>query len=366
MAAASSTDTTTHTAASEAAASCCSGCQTSFSLFRRKHLCPVDRGGCGQALCSSCLSYAVLTEEEAKKKGSKGVISTLCKSCFIKHSVLDFTVTEDVLGPSAGEAPTVVYVHGGGGCRAMFRDHAKAMAAKGMRCVLLDLPGHGSRLGQPLTTATAIQTIADTINKHAPPCRGVKPIYIGGSLGGYLGMEFLGQHPDLVSAAVILMAGQTVGVGRGLAARVGLVMMKSMMGAVSQATVLNALVGEARKNGHISDSALHDIALRTGMFFGQGAAQIAILQATDPVKALPAFQGPILFINGSKDHHDGQDKWLAAVPNKSSKLLVYEGGDHFFSHDSRFAPRLVDDTWAFIEPLLNASTDTPASSTAST
>ena len=44
---------------------------------------------------------------------------------------LDFTQDVDILGPSTGL--TLLYVHGGGGCRKMFRQHAAAMVKNGFR-----------------------------------------------------------------------------------------------------------------------------------------------------------------------------------------------------------------------------------------
>jgi fermentation-respiration switch protein FrsA (DUF1100 family) len=55
----------------------------------------------------------------------------------------------------------------------------------------------------------------------------------------------------------------------------------------------------------------------------------------------------ILFINGEKDYRDSEQIWLEAAGNKS-KLLTYEGADHFFSHDNRFYDRLIEDISDFI------------------
>jgi fermentation-respiration switch protein FrsA (DUF1100 family) len=56
---------------------------------------------------------------------------------------------------------------------------------------------------------------------------------------------------------------------------------------------------------------------------------------------------PILFINGSEDYRDSENIWLEAA-GKSSKLILYEGGDHFFSHDKRFYNRIIEDIVEFI------------------
>eukprot|EP00611_Tribonema_gayanum_P014936 TRINITY_DN264_c0_g1_i2.p1 TRINITY_DN264_c0_g1~~TRINITY_DN264_c0_g1_i2.p1 ORF type:complete len:450 (-),score=74.99 TRINITY_DN264_c0_g1_i2:569-1918(-) len=377
-----------------------------------KLTCPSE--ACGKALCPKCLAFSCVPADKAVGEGAtKNAITTLCKACFRTQSSLNFDVTEDVVEPLDGQPclVTVIFVHGGGGCRSvlqelailpekklilrsicisnlttrmllpvhlreqsvtcrkqlitmpvaapcpsrlMFARAARALAAHGARCVLLDLPGHGARMDEPLSLDTAVDTIVATTRAHAGSGDGgggggggggTKPIYIGGSLGGYIGMEVLGRHPDLSGAAVILMSGQKVGVGRGWAASAGLAVMRAFLPLMGSATVLRGLVSQARKNGHISDECLLEISLRPGMFFRQGVQQVDILAASDPLASLPKFPGPILFINGSRDHHDAQDAWRAAA--RAASLIVYEGADHFFTHDSRFEQRFIDDAWAF-------------------
>lgn len=232
----------------------------------------------------------------------------------------------------------------------MFRQHAQAMVSKGFRCILLDLPGHGARMDEPLTLQSSIETIAQTIHNHTAPFNTIKPIYIGGSLGGYIGMEFLGLYPDLVSAAIISMCGQNVGVGRGWAAGLGLAAFKCFIPRLSTATLLKGLVGEAKRNGHIPDASLLEIALRPGMYFGQGVEQVEILCNSNPRPSLEKFHGPVLFINGSKDHRDSEKVWKQAA--KQGELIVYEGADHFFSHDTRYSSRFLDDCFIFIDRFL--------------
>ena len=81
------------------------------------------------------------------------------------------------------------------------------------------------------------------------------------------------------------------------------------------------------------------------MFFHQSHAQIEILRASNPLEALPKFPGPIWFVNGSKDHRDSEHKWVEA--SKQATLTVYDGADHFFSHDERYATRFKEEALEF-------------------
>lgn len=131
------------------------------------------------------------------------------------------------------------------------------------------------------------------------------------------------------------------------AAGAGLVLLQTLVRVLPPATLLGGLVSQAKGNGHISREDLLELALRPGMFFQSGVEQVEVLRGTNPRAALAAFAGkPVLFVNGSLDHRDGERVWLAAAGPRA-QLITYEGGDHFFSHDSRFAQRLADDVAAF-------------------
>jgi pimeloyl-ACP methyl ester carboxylesterase len=60
-----------------------------------------------------------------------------------------------LVGLPKGKGQAIVFVHGGGGCRAMFATHAKHFGQK-YSCVLIDLPGHRSRMDETLSLKSAI------------------------------------------------------------------------------------------------------------------------------------------------------------------------------------------------------------------
>jgi pimeloyl-ACP methyl ester carboxylesterase len=263
--------------------------------------------------------------------------------CFKKLSNLGFDNNESVTILSASNPTTsVLFVHGGGGSRFMFLPHARDLVEKGpYQCILLDLPGHGVKMDDPLSLQSAMDWIIEVAKKHAGP----NAVYVGGSLGGYIGMELLGRYPTQFKSAVITMCGQDVGVGAGWTARVALSAFNALLPLMSSDTILNGLVKAARANGHLDADMVFETSVRTGSFFHSGKEQVKILTDSNPRKSLPLFKGKILFINGSKDHRDSEHIWKGLC---DGRLIVYDGADHFFSHDDRFYNQFMNDLVEFL------------------
>ncbi len=158
-------------------------------------------------------------------------------------------------------------------------------------------------------------------------------MYLGGSLGGYIGMECVGRHPDLFSAAVISQAAQNVGVGRSLKASLGLALLKTLASRLSNKTLLTSMLSEFSGLPSADPAAVLQTK-RTGLFFQAGAGQVAILEASNPPPSLARFPGRVLFLNGSEDHRDSEQSWLKCCSRGQS--ILYPGGNHFFTHDTRF------------------------------
>ncbi|KAJ2986939.1 hypothetical protein HDV02_006434 [Globomyces sp. JEL0801] len=316
----------------------CKSCNLKAGWTQSLYEC--KKPGCGERFCSNCLNYALSNDQ------TDNHIKSFCKSCFIRLSSLDYTKSVEVIGLERGEGPSIVFVHGAGGCRTMFSIHARKLSSK-YRCILMDLPGHGSLMDTPLSLESAINTILSVTKEYASDYNGKKPIYVGASLGGYIGMELLGSHPDVFSKAAILMAGQDVGTGRGMTASLGLFVMGSLFPSLSAEAMLKGMNSQAKGNGHISDAVLKEMVLSHGYFFNQVGKHIEILKHSNPRASLPKYEGPILFINGSKDHRDSEKVWLES--SKHGKLIVYEGTDHFFSHDDRYLDKLIQDLDEFLK-----------------
>uniref|UniRef100_A0A6B2L9Q0 FYVE-type domain-containing protein n=1 Tax=Arcella intermedia TaxID=1963864 RepID=A0A6B2L9Q0_9EUKA len=308
-------------------AKACGACMTPFNLIIRKHHCRA----CGKIFCNDCCNFYTLPPDKHNMED----ITRYCEECFINYrSSLNFNATFDVIGPEEG--PAAILVHGGSTCRAMWSYHVKEWS-KYMRCYCIDLPGHGSLMHQKLSMDAAVDYIIKFVTDTIPQ----KPVlYIGGSLGGYIGMEVIGKRSDLFYAAVIADAGQNVGKDASLAAKVGLTLME-LMSSMSNDTLLKFLMAQCKT---VDQEVLENTAIRPGMYFNSASDQVAVLEKSNPFVSLPKFQGPIMFANGTMDHRDSEAVWQAL--SKNAKLKLYHG-DHFFLSDKVNFPLFVEDVLQF-------------------
>jgi len=271
-------------------------------------------------------------------------IESYCKACYQEVSVLDYSKTYDEYGGSDKASITLLMVHGGGGTRAMYRPHAQDLAKMGYRCILMDLPGHGTLIDTPLTLDACVEATVKVYDECT-----LKPettVYVGASLGAYVGFYILTHMPKRFCGAVMMDCGQNVGPDCSLKARVGIWFLKTLAGNMSNKGLMNAMMGVVKKSP--AQHKLVESSLGAGMHFQQGVAQTTCMHTVAPAEHIPNYDFPLLFFNGSEDHRDSEDKWLSLCKDqKRSSLKVYEGGDHFFTHDARFVDDLISRIDAF-------------------
>ncbi|KAL9182783.1 hypothetical protein ACHAXT_004062 [Thalassiosira profunda] len=310
---------------------------------------------CQKTLCRLCAGDRALIpfEERARPPPvEKASIQSFCKPCFERKSVLDYGRTYDVVEPAAqtdGATPTATFlwVHGGGASRALFRPHAAALAQKGYRSVLIDLPGHGTLVETPLTLDTCVEVVERILDSE---CAGQTPVYVGGSLGAYIGFYILGKLKERFSGAILLDCGQNVGPDCSLKARLGIWFLRKLSGHMSNKSLMGAMMSTVKKSH--ADYHLVECSYGSGMFFQQGPAQCDCMHVVAPADIIPELQFPLLFFNGSKDYRDSEDQWLSLCKDgERSSLKVYEAGDHFFCHDTRFVDDMLDRMDKFVQAL---------------
>mmetsp|Transcript_31884 Transcript_31884/g.52590 ORF Transcript_31884/g.52590 Transcript_31884/m.52590 type:complete len:350 (-) Transcript_31884:378-1427(-) len=328
-------------------ASSCIECQKSFGCLSSGDSCPK----CKNLLCSTCackyplIVFDPANPDESNDTTKNNTVESFCKACFQEKSLLDFTKTSVVIEPASTAATsngiTYIFAHGAGGSRAMFGPHAKILAEKGHRCILFDFPGHGSRMDDEQlltleTCATTVQTILTEYNIKP----GDKTIYVGASMGAYVGFHILKEHATSFQGGILLDCGQNVGPGASLKATLGLWFLKAMTNNVSNKSMTNLMMSATKKSP--ADWKLIESTFGAGFFFQQGAQQVECMKMVAPADLIPQLDMPILFFNGSDDYRDSENKWLELCQHKSSELKVYEKGDHFFSHDSKCVDDMLE------------------------
>lgn len=329
----------------------CNDCKTKLSrgcLGLTKHMETCEK--CQEQLCHRCAGDNALIpyrENEEPLPLKKSSIKSYCKSCFKDVSVLDYGKSYDVIDPiisanNPGRSKvTLLWVHGGGGSRAMFRPHASSLAKNGYRSILMDLPGHGTLVdSSSLTLDSCVDAVKSILDQECSSTECSHIIYIGGSLGAYTGFYTFSKLGNRFSGAIQLDCGQNVGPDCSLKARVGLWFLRQISGRMSNKALMSAMMGTVEKSK--ADYHLVECSFAAGMFFQQGPAQCDCLHAVAPADIIPSLSFPILYFNGSEDYRDSEIKWLDLCRDKErSSLKVYDGGDHFFCHDSRFVEDML-------------------------
>ncbi|KAL3931567.1 MAG: hypothetical protein SGBAC_011250 [Bacillariaceae sp.] len=234
---------------------------------------------------------------------------------------------------------TFVMVHGGGGSRQMYHQHSKILAEKGHRSILLDLPGHGTLVDTKLTLDSCAETVKSILDENK--LTKANTIYVGASFGAYTGFYTMDKLKDRFAGAIMMDCGQDVGPGCSFKASAGLWFMKLISKNMSNASLMGAMKDATAKSK--ADWKLVESTFGAGMFFDSAVDQIDVLHSVKPADHIPNYDFPILFFNGSEDYRDSEDKWLSLCKvQEGSSLKVFEGGDHFFTHDSRFVVEMLD------------------------
>jgi pimeloyl-ACP methyl ester carboxylesterase len=332
--------------ATTSGAAACSNCHSPLGHSLVKSLswlvspndfkCEHPHKDCPARLCTACHEKRPLMISNADAEDLASVsLRCLCQACFEDASTLDFTKTFHTVEGTSNAV--FCFVHGATCTRQAFHHHALDLKKKfGHSSILLDLPGHGSLVKTPLTLSTATQTIKSALQECATLTKGKKMIYVGASLGGYIGFYALKELQDQFHAAVIIAAGQNVGPGASFKTRMGLFGLHYVGKSMTNAALMKRMWGEMKKSKiwyHLLPTTLG-----AGMFLDQAPAILTCLKQVEPATLLPAYADkmPIVYINGRDDNRDSETTWMSFSTAKGSDLHVYPEVGHFFPPDEKF------------------------------
>ncbi|MFT4029765.1 MAG: alpha/beta hydrolase [Protaetiibacter sp.] len=190
-----------------------------------------------------------------------------------------------------------VLVHGLRTSHTMWRPQLEALVGAGIPAVTVDLPGHGERIGRSFTMDAAVQAVAEGVGRARDAAGDPGPVVLVGlSLGGFVSMETVGRHPDLVDGLVAIGCSTRPN-------RLGLALYRNWSVAFSRLPDGGRRLDEAMSRAVLGRQAAVDL-LSGGYGIAESAAAVdavAELHPLDSVARAAEAGLPIWFVNGAYD-----------------------------------------------------------------
>lgn len=187
----------------------------------------------------------------------------------------------------------IVLVHGIRTSRTMWRAQVEALRADGFVVVAIDLPGHGTRMGEKFSVdgaLSAIDAAVDDMQREA----GAKPLLVGLSLGGYFAIHYAGLNGDKLSG---LIAASCLALPSGA----GLALYRLFARAIHRLpdrgrTLHNTMASLALPRVGVTDINAGGVALDVM------DTALAATGTLRPLESLALYRGPLWFMTGGYDH----------------------------------------------------------------
>lgn len=216
----------------------------------------------------------------------------------------------------------VVLVHGLRTSATMWRRQLATLARHDIEAVAIDLPGHGSRIGDPFSLEAAMLALSDALPARDAASATTPTLLVGLSLGGYLAIEFAGRHPDRIDGLLAAACG-TRPRGAGLA---GYRRLAALIGRLPDR---GRAMNDAMARLFLRGDAVDDV-LAGGVALDVMAPALTAVGELDPEGALAGIDVPVWFVNGRFDHFRLEERrMLRATPR--GRLVVVPGATHLVS-----------------------------------
>lgn len=200
----------------------------------------------------------------------------------------------------------------------MWRSQIGALRAAGHEALAIDLPGHGSRIGERFTLDGAVESIADAV------AAAEHPVFLCGfSLGGYTSIHYAGATSRPIRGLLAASCGT----------RPYRVVLDSWRAA---ARVIHTFPdrGLALNNwavrAAVRDPELADDVIRGGVALEVMDDALRELRQLTPLHSLRQIEQPVWLVNGTLDHFRLEERrYLRAAPR--ARLLHVPGATHMVS-----------------------------------
>lgn len=221
----------------------------------------------------------------------------------------------------------VVLVHGSRTSRTMWRRQLATLDAAGVPAHAVELPGHGSRRGEPFTLDGAVDAIHEGVQGV-----GGRALVVGLSLGGYLAIEHRARYPGESAglvAASCCTAPTTWLRGAWLLLARWIESWPDGGARLNDAFVRRMLTAEAARDAGAGGFALDVM-----------SAVLREVALSDTLTALAAADSPVWIVNGRYDHFRGHERAVLAAARSSgadARLVIVPHARHLVSLDAPVA-----------------------------
>jgi len=223
-------------------------------------------------------------------------------------------------------AVSVVLLHGIRTSATMWRAQVEALEGAGIDARPVDLPGHGTRLGERFSLEGALDAIDAAVADLSGPV-----ILCGLSLGGYVGLHWAAERGEGRIDGLIAAGCGTTPRGAALAGYRGIAEL------IHRLPDKGAWLNQFMIDRFIPVTGRDDV-IRGGVALDVMGDGLRAMAAVRPIEAIRRIRVPILLVNGRYDHFRLEERrYLQAAqarpapPASWSQLVIVPGASHLVS-----------------------------------
>lgn len=223
-----------------------------------------------------------------------------------------------------GKGTPVLFVHGFGADSTIWDDFKREVVRSGYQVITMDLPGFGKSEVLP---EASIETMVDVINQLLLHLSIPKLVYIGHSMGGYVGLAFAKKHEDkLLGLGLFHSHPYADSEEKKEGRRRSIQMIQTKGNALYVKQLIPGFFAPkfVKSNSFLVDKLVH----RAAAYPPEAmiSALEAMMNRADQSEVLKNFSQPVLFIIGKEDTAVPQDASMnqTTLPDASSIVILEE------------------------------------------